>query len=37
MDTGLWIVQGLLALAFLVAGSMKLLQPKEKLFESGMK
>ena len=31
MDTALWIVQALLALAFGMAGLMKLTQPKEKL------
>lgn len=33
MNIALWIVQGLLAVAFLMAGSMKLMQPKEKLRE----
>lgn len=33
MDTALWIVQGLLAVAFLMAGVMKTFQPKEKLTE----
>ena len=33
MNTVLWIVQGLLAVAFLMAGGMKLMQPKEKLAE----
>jgi uncharacterized membrane protein YphA (DoxX/SURF4 family) len=32
----LWIIAGLLALAFLAAGAMKLIQPKEKLIASGM-
>jgi uncharacterized membrane protein YphA (DoxX/SURF4 family) len=32
----LWIVAGLLAVAFLAAGLMKLAQPKKKLAESGM-
>jgi uncharacterized membrane protein YphA (DoxX/SURF4 family) len=32
----LWIIAGLLALAFLAAGAMKLAQPKEKLAASGM-
>lgn len=32
----LWVVAGLLALAFLAAGGMKLAQPKEKLAESGL-
>lgn len=36
MNVFLWIVAGLLALAFLAAGSMKLLQPREKLISSGM-
>jgi uncharacterized membrane protein YphA (DoxX/SURF4 family) len=31
MNIALWIVQGLLAAAFLGAGGMKLTQPKEKL------
>ncbi|NDJ77111.1 MAG: DoxX family protein [Chloroflexi bacterium] len=31
MDIALWIVQGLLAFAFAMAGFMKLSQPKEKL------
>ena len=31
MDIALWIVQVLLALAFLAAGALKLTQPKEKL------
>jgi uncharacterized membrane protein len=34
MNVALWIVQILLALAFLLAGGMKLTQPKEKLAES---
>ena len=34
MNIALWIVQGLLAVAFLMAGGMKLMQPKEKLAES---
>ena len=33
MNIALWIVQGLLGLLFLMAGSMKLMQPKEKLAE----
>ena len=33
MNIALWIVQGLLAVAFLMAGGMKLMQPKEKLAE----
>jgi uncharacterized membrane protein YphA (DoxX/SURF4 family) len=32
----LWILAGLLAVAFLAAGTMKLTQPKEKLVGSGM-
>lgn len=36
MDIVLWIVAGLLALAFLAAGAMKLAQPREKLVASGM-
>lgn len=36
MDIVLWIIAGLLALAFLGAGIMKLLQPKEKLAAAGM-
>ncbi len=31
MNTVLWVIQGLLGLIFLLAGSMKLIQPKEKL------
>ncbi|MBK8900928.1 MAG: DoxX family protein [Anaerolineaceae bacterium] len=31
MNIALWIVQGILAAAFLMAGGMKLTQPKEKL------
>lgn len=31
MNVALWIIQGLLAVAFLMAGGMKLMQPKEKL------
>lgn len=33
MNTFLWIVQGLLAASFLMAGFTKILQPKEKLRE----
>ncbi|MFQ5398858.1 MAG: DoxX family protein [Anaerolineae bacterium] len=33
MDVALWVVQGLLALAFLMAGTMKVMRPKEKLAE----
>ncbi|UOZ02759.1 DoxX family protein [Amycolatopsis sp. WQ 127309] len=36
MNVALWIIAGLLALAFLAAGAMKLLQPKEKLAAAGM-
>jgi uncharacterized membrane protein len=36
MDIVLWIIAGLLAAAFLAAGAMKLIQPKEKLAASGM-
>ncbi len=35
MNTAIWIIQGLLAFAFLMAGAMKLLQPKEKVIASG--
>lgn len=31
MNVALWIIAGLLALAFLASGAMKLIQPKEKL------
>jgi hypothetical protein len=31
MNVGLWIVAGLLAVAFLASGAMKVIQPKEKL------
>lgn len=31
MSIALWVVQGLLAVAFVMAGTMKLTQPKEKL------
>lgn len=34
MDTFLWILQWLLAGMFLMAGTMKLMQPKEKLAQS---
>jgi uncharacterized membrane protein YphA (DoxX/SURF4 family) len=37
MNIALWIIAGLLAVAFLAGGAMKLLQPKEKLAASGMK
>lgn len=36
MNIALWIVAGLLALAFLAAGAGKLTTPKEKLAEKGM-
>ena len=36
MNVFLWIVASLLAVAFLGAGLMKVLQPKEKLASSGM-
>ena len=36
MNLILWIAAGVLAAAFLAAGSMKLMRPKEKLAESGM-
>ncbi|MFI6740560.1 DoxX family protein [Nonomuraea sp. NPDC050451] len=36
MNVVLWIIAGLLALAFLGAGLMKLSQPKEKLAASGL-
>ncbi len=36
MNTVLWIIAGILAVAFLGAGLMKLTQPKEKLAASGM-
>ncbi|KUL40479.1 DoxX family protein [Actinoplanes awajinensis] len=36
MNVVLWIIAGLLAAAFLAAGAMKVLQPKEKLVASGM-
>ncbi|MGW4961287.1 DoxX family protein [Nonomuraea sp. NPDC004186] len=36
MNVVLWIIAGLLALAFLGAGLMKLSQPKEKLATSGL-
>jgi uncharacterized membrane protein YphA (DoxX/SURF4 family) len=37
MNIVLWIIAGLLALAFLASGFMKITQPKEKLYASGMK
>ncbi|MCT2593159.1 DoxX family protein [Streptomyces sp. N2-109] len=36
MNIALWIIAGLLATAFLVAGAMMLAQPKEKLAASGL-
>ena len=36
MNVTLWIIAGVLAVAFLLAGLMKLAQPKAKLAESGM-
>ncbi|MEV7009140.1 DoxX family protein [Streptosporangium sp. NPDC051022] len=36
MNVALWIVAGLLAAAFALAGLMKLAQPKERLAASGM-
>ena len=36
MNLILWIAAGVLAAAFLASGAMKLMQPKEKLAESGM-
>ncbi|WP_247043492.1 DoxX family protein [Arthrobacter rhizosphaerae] len=36
MDITLWIIASVLALAFLAAGVMKFVQPKEKLADSGM-
>ena len=36
MNVVLWIIAGLLALAFLAAGAMKLVQPRQKLAASGM-
>ncbi|MEU5540385.1 DoxX family protein, partial [Streptomyces sp. NPDC020362] len=36
MNTTLWIIASILALAFLAAGLMKISQPKEKLAASGM-
>ena len=37
MNLVLWIVAGLLALAFVAAGVMKLTQPKDRLATSGMR
>lgn len=34
MNVALWVVQGLLAVAFMMAGGMKALQPKDKLAEN---
>ena len=34
MNIALWVVQGLLALVFIMAGGMKVMQPKEKLAEN---
>ena len=36
MNIALWIIAGLLAVAFLAGGAMKLTQPKENLAASGM-
>lgn len=36
MNIVLWIITGLLAVAFLASGGMKLLRPKEQLVTSGM-
>ncbi|MET0422693.1 MAG: DoxX family protein [Actinoplanes sp.] len=36
MNVFLWIVAGLLAVVFIGAGAMKLIQPKEKLVASGL-
>ncbi|WP_435241960.1 DoxX family protein [Streptomyces cucumeris] len=36
MNTALWIISGVLALIFLMAGLMKISQPREKLAASGM-
>ncbi|WP_410610169.1 DoxX family protein [Amycolatopsis sp. lyj-109] len=36
MNIALWIVSGLLALAFLGAGASKLATPKKKLYDKGM-
>ena len=35
MNVALWVIAGVLALAFLVSGAMKLTQPTAKLAESG--
>ena len=34
MNVALWIVQAILAILFLLAGTMKVIQPKEKLADS---
>ena len=36
MNIALWIIAGLLAVAFLAGGAVKVIQPKEKLVASGM-
>jgi uncharacterized membrane protein YphA (DoxX/SURF4 family) len=36
MNIALWIIAGLLAVAFLASGAMKLIQPRERLAASGM-
>jgi len=36
VNVALWIIAGLLAVAFLAGGVVKLIQPKEKLVASGM-
>ena len=36
MNIALWIVQGLLAFVFVMAGFMKISQPKDKVKEKGM-
>jgi uncharacterized membrane protein YphA (DoxX/SURF4 family) len=36
MNITLWIITGLLAVAFLASGTVKLAQPKEKLVTSGL-
>jgi uncharacterized membrane protein YphA (DoxX/SURF4 family) len=36
MNIALWVVAGVLAVAFLAAGLMKLLKPKEELVKSGL-
>jgi hypothetical protein len=36
MNIALWIIAGLLAVAFLGSGAMKLIQPREKLAASGL-